>query len=139
MQKYANVQQYSPITKKWIRINNPEAFLREHVMRGDRGDGIPNMLSGDSCLVTDGTRQKPLTTKKLNTWITLDPKDFCDEMMLRNYMRNEALINLDLIPSEIKEKILDKYETYEVPERKGLLNYFIKSKLKNLIENIGEF
>lgn len=138
LQKYANVRQYSPITKKWIRINNPEAFLREHIMRGDRGDGIPNILSGDNCLVA-GTRQKPLTTKKLNSWITVEPDQMGDEMILRNYKRNEALINLDMVPDDIKEKIVDKYETYVVPERKGLLNYFIKSRLKNLIENIGEF
>lgn len=138
LQKYANVSQYSPITKKWIRVNNPEAFLREHIMRGDRGDGVPNFLSGDNCIVA-GTRQKPLTSKKLNTWITMDPKEFCDEMMLRNYKRNEMLINLDLIPKEICEKVIDNYDNYVIPERSGLLNYFIKNKLKNLIQDIGDF
>lgn len=138
LQKYANVNQFSPITKKWIRVNNPEAFLREHIMRGDRGDGVPNFLSGDNCIVA-GTRQKPLTGKKLDAWITMNPKDFCDEMMLRNYKRNEALINLDLIPEEICKKVIDNYDNYVLPERRGLLNYFVKNKLKNLIEDIGDF
>ena len=138
LQKYANVEQFSPVTKKWIRINNPEAFLREHIMRGDRGDGIPNFLSGDNCIVA-GQRQKPLMSKKLDTWISLDPLDFCNEMMLRNYKRNEALVNLDMIPSEIQEQINNQYDNYQIPDRKGLLNYFIKKRLKHLMEHIGEF
>lgn len=138
LQKYANVEQFSPVTKKWIRINNPEAFLREHIMKGDRGDGIPNFLSGDNCIVA-GQRQKPLMSKKLDTWISLDPLDFCNEMMLRNYKRNEALVNLDMIPSEIQEKINNQYDNYQIPDRKGLLNYFIKKRLKHLMEHIGEF
>jgi hypothetical protein len=138
LQKYANVEQFSPVTKKWIRINNPEAFLREHIMKGDRGDGIPNFLSGDNCIVA-GQRQKPLMSKKLDTWISLDPLDFCNEMMLRNYKRNEALVNLDMIPSEIQEQINNQYDNYQIPDRKGLLNYFIKKRLKHLMEHIGEF
>ena len=138
LQKYANVEQFSPVTKKWIRINNPEAFLREHIMKGDRGDGIPNFLSGDNCIVA-GQRQKPLMSKKLDTWISLDPLDFCNDMMLRNYKRNEALVNLDMIPREIQEQINNQYDNYQIPDRKGLLNYFIKKRLKHLMEHIGEF
>lgn len=138
LQKYANVEQFSPVTKKWIRINNPEAFLREHIMKGDRGDGIPNFLSGDNCIVA-GQRQKPLMSKKLDTWISLDPLDFCNDMMLRNYKRNEALVNLDMIPREIQEQINNQYDNYQIPDRKGLLNYFIKNRLKHLMEHIGEF
>ena len=138
LQKYANVEQFSPITKKWIRINNPEAFLREHIMKGDRGDGIPNFLSGDNCIVA-GQRQKPLASKKLDTWISLDPVDFCNDFMLRNYKRNEALVNLDMIPSEIQTQINKQYDEYQIPERKGMLNYFIKKRLKNLMEHVGEF
>lgn len=138
LQKYANVEQFSPVTKKWIRINNPEAFLREHIMKGDRGDGIPNFLSGDNCIVA-GQRQKPLMSKKLDTWISLDPLDFCNDMMLRNYKRNEALVNLDMIPSDIQEQINNQYDNYQIPDRKGLLNYFIKNRLKHLMEHIGEF
>ena len=71
LRKYANVEQYSPITKKWIRVNNPERYLREHIMRGDRGDGIPNFLSSDACLV-NGERQnfkiRYLLFIKINTF-----------------------------------------------------------------------
>lgn len=138
LQKYANVEQFSPMLKKWIRINNPEAFLREHIMRGDRGDGVPNFLSADNVIVT-GARQKPLASKKIEKWIGLDPKDFCNEMMLRNYHRNEVLVNLEKVPDNIKNQVNEKFDNYKIPARSGLLNYFIKNRLKLLTDKIGEF
>jgi len=138
LQKYANVEQYSPITKKWIRVPNPERYLREHIMRGDRGDGIPNFLSNDACLV-NGERQKPLSNRKLNDWVMSNIDDFCDDMMKRNYKRNEMLVNLDCIPQHIQDDAKEQYDKYEVPARNGLLNYFIKNRLKQLTEHIGEF
>ena len=138
LQKYANVEQYAPSTKKWIRISNPERYLREHILRGDRGDGIPNFLSKDSCFV-NGERQKPLSAKKVEAWSSLDPVDFCDTNMLRNYNRNETLVNLDCVPDYMQTSIIDLFDKYEEPSRKGLLNYFIKNRLSNLTEHIGDF
>jgi len=138
LQKYANVEQYSPMLKKWIRISNPESYLREHIMRGDRGDGVPNFLSADNSIVV-GARQKPLASKKIEKWIGLDPKDFCNEMMLRNYHRNEVLVNLEKVPDNIKNQVNEKFDNYKIPARSGLLNYFIKNRLKLLTDKIGEF
>ena len=138
LQKYMNVEQYSPVLKKWIKINDPRRFLLEHIMKGDRGDGIPNFLSEDSCIINK-KRQKPLATKKLDIWVDLPPEQFCDDTMLRNYKRNEALVDLEQVPEEISDKILEQYRNYQIPKRGGLLNYFIKNKLKNLMDSIGEF
>jgi hypothetical protein len=138
LQKYVNVRQFSPVLKKWITINDPRRFLREHIMRGDRGDGIPNFLSNDSCIINK-ERQKPLASKKLDLWVDQEPEMFCDERMLRNYRRNEQLVDLELVPEDISDQILDQYKNYEVPKKSGLLNYFIKNKLKNLMDSIGDF
>ena len=138
LQKYANVDQFSPVLKKWIRITDPRRFLREHIMKGDRGDGIPNFLSGDSTIINK-QRQKPLASKKLEGWVDLEPEQFCDEEMLRNYKRNEALVDLEQVPDTIADEIIEQYNNYQVPKRGGLLNYFIKNKLKNLMDSIGDF
>lgn len=138
LQKYVNVEQFSPITKKWIRIPDAQRFLKEHIMKGDRGDGIPNFLSKDSCIVAK-ERQKPLATRKIEDWIDLEPEQFCDETMLRNYKRNQQLVDLDYVPDEISNQIKTIYDTYQLNSRNGLLNYFIKNKLKLLTESIGEF
>lgn len=138
LQKYANVDQYSPITRKWIRMSNPADYLKEHIIRGDRGDGVPNILSEDSAIVSH-SRQSPIMAKKLEKWLDMKPEDFCEGDMLRNYKRNQQLVDLDYIPDDISNNIITMFNNYEVPRRGGLLNYFIKNKLKNLMEVISEF
>lgn len=138
LQKFANVEQYSPMGKKFLRTNTPEAFLKEHIIRGDRSDGIPNFMSSDDTFVTEA-RQKPVTEKKLNKWLEEEPESFCDEVMLRNYKRNELLIDLSKIPTEYQEKILDAYENTPKRGREKLLNYFIQNRMKQLMEHIQEF
>ena len=68
-----------------------------------------------------------------------EPKDFCDESMMRNYSRNELLIDLSKIPETIREKILNSYEESKGKTKQEFLNYMISRKLKNLIEVINEF
>ena len=80
-----------------------------------------------------------LASKKIEKWVSLDPRDFCNEVMLRNYKRNESLVNLALIPSAIVNQINEKYDNYKIPPKSGLLNYFIKNRLKLLMDKIGEF
>jgi 5'-3' exonuclease len=138
LQKFANVEQYSPMGKKFLRCDDPHKFLKEHILKGDRSDGIPNFLSGDDCFVTE-TRQKPVTEKKLNTWIAQEPEEFCDENMLRNYRRNEMLIDLSKVPEDIQNKILNAYETAPKNGRDKIFNYFVKHRMKMLMEHIQEF
>ena len=138
LQRYNNVKQYDPVQKKFRVTNDPDRFIREHIMRGDTGDGIPNFLSSDNCLVV-GERQKPVASKKLDTWVNLPPEEFCDERMLRGYRRNQQLVDLTFIPQNIQDNILTEYEAQAGKDRKNLFNYFIEKKLKNLIESINEF
>ena len=138
LQKYFNVEQFSPTQKKMLVSKDPNGYLREHIMKGDRGDGIPNFLSDDDTFVTDKRSKKVLSTK-LKAWVGLDPYEFCNEKMLRGYKRNEQLVDLAHIPVDIKQKIVDQYKEYEYNQRDKLLNYFIKNKLRNLTEHIGDF
>jgi hypothetical protein len=138
LQRYNNVRQYDPVQKKWRTTNDPDRFMREHIMRGDTGDGVPNFLSADNTFVV-GARQKPISQKKLDVWITLDPREFCDENMLRGYMRNQQLVDLDYIPENLRVSIAAEYEAQAGKGRAKLFNYFIEKRLKNLLESINEF
>lgn len=135
---YKNVSQYDPVRKKWIKHDNPDAFLNEHVLKGDSGDGIPNVLSEDDCFVS-GTRQKPLTSKRIDQLLNTVPGKDWDEKTYRNFCRNRELIDLGYIPSKIKEMVLRQYTEQEGKDRSKLMNYFITNKLKNLAEYISEF
>jgi hypothetical protein len=139
LQKYSNVEQYSPIQKKFVRHHNPVAYLNEHIIRGDKGDGIPNFLSDDDTFVVTDKRQKSISSAKLEHWINQEPAEFCGEQALLNWKRNNMLINLDLVPASIQEQVCDIYKNTETADRSRLFNYFIKNKLKGLMANLGDF
>lgn len=136
LQKYPMVKQYDPVQKKWIQENNPESFLLEHIARGDKGDGIPNVLSSDNSLVI-GERQKTITEKRLK--LILEEYHKSDSSIYRNWMRNKQLIDLSEIPEEIEAKILESYHEQEGKKSNNLMNYFIQNKLRNLMESVGDF
>lgn len=138
LQKYKNVQQYSPVAKKMITCDDPSSYIHEHIIKGDSTDGIPNFLSADNCLV-DGIRQTPISKRKVESWLQLQPEQYCNEDMLRNYQRNQTLIDLQYVPNHIQDECVDMYVQSKPANKSKLLNYFIKNKLKKLIENISEF
>ena len=138
LQKNSNIEQYSPILKKVIKEPLPSVQLKQMIIRGDKGDGVPNILSPDT-VFTEGGRQKPITEKKIINWLNQDPKEFCNEEMLRNFKRNELLIDLTKIPEDLSKKIIDTYESAEPNTKQHFMNYMIKFRLKNLIEVIDEF
>jgi len=135
---YANVKQFDPVRKKWITNDQPETYLKEHIMKGDASDGIPNILSSDNCFVV-GERQRPLTKKKIDIYLKMNPLNFGNTVIERNYSRNAQLIDLNNIPKEIKEKVMEQYKNQEGRDRSKLINYFMVHKLKNLTEYISEF
>ena len=135
LQKYPNVKQYSPITKKMINGINADDYLKEHVLKGDTSDGVPNVLSPDNSFV-DGIRQKPLSKKKIAAMID---GNFPNDEVKRNFQRNKTLIDLGCVPEELRSEILHIYKEAPENSRSKILNYFIKQRLKTLTESIGEF
>jgi hypothetical protein len=140
LHKYCNVEQWHPSHKKHITIQNPERYLREMILRGDGGDDVPNFLSDDRSFV-DGIRQKSLMEKKVEVWQAQEPEEYCDEEMLKKWNRNNMMVNLDMIPSDIMQNILctltsqrDKIIDENQPEK-----YFIDNGLKQLKLSIEEF
>jgi hypothetical protein len=138
LQRFANVEQYSPIMKKYIKEPFPLVQLKQLIIRGDKGDGIPNILSPDDVFVSGG-RQKPITENKIIGWMNQDPKDFCNEDMFRNFSRNEILIDLSKIPEKVRNGILESYETSKGKTKQEFMNYMIQNRLKSLLECIDEF
>ena len=137
LQKYPNVEQFSPILKKHVNGHDPNTYIKEHILKGDTSDGIPNVLSPDNTFV-DGLRQRPLGRKKIENWLSKDIDDLNDEVK-RNYQRNDKLINLDNVPEILEKVIMDEFTKAPCGDRSKLLNYFIQSRLKNLTNEIGEF
>jgi hypothetical protein len=142
LHKFPNVSQFSPITKKFINGVDPKEYLVEHILKGDSGDGIPNVLSPDNTFV-DGLRQKPMGKKKIVEWgkNPLRPVEMAlpNDEVKRNYQRNLQLIDLSKSPPELYMACLKEYHDAPNGDRSKLLNYFTQKRLKNLTESIGEF
>lgn len=139
LQKWSNVRQFAPAQKKWVKITEPaSAVLMEHIITGDKGDGIPNMLSQDDCFV-EGIRQRPIRKKLLSEWKMMKPEEFVTSETAHGFMRNQKLVDLTKTPDSIKEDIISSYERQQGGDRSQLLNYFIKHKMKHMIECLGDF
>jgi hypothetical protein len=139
LQKYSNVSQYSPIHKKMIKPERkPEDYVLEHIIRGDSGDGVPNVLSDDTCLV-EGRRQKPVSTKKLEEWVKDRSKLPNDAEFTTRYERNKLLVDLSMIPTSVKYDVINTYVSQPKKDRSQLMNYFMQNKMKQMLEVMGEF
>lgn len=132
---HSHVKQYDPVRKRWITHPNPELYLKEQVLKGDSGDGVPNVLSPDNCFVV-GERQKPLTKKKIAELLS---GEITDPQINRNYHRNKMLIDLSMVPNEVKEKVIESFENQSYGCRDKMFTYFMDNKLKHLMEHIQEF
>jgi 5'-3' exonuclease len=139
LQKYDGVQQYSPILKRFIRTEDPKMFVKEHIIRGDRGDGVPNFLSSDSSIAS-GERQKSINNKKLKEWLKDSPSNFCEtDVMKHGWSRNQLLVDFDHIPVSLQEQIVNAYDNTKASTRNDLLNYLIEKRMRNLLETLDEF
>jgi hypothetical protein len=136
LQTYANVDQYDPIRKRWLSDNNPTQFLEEHIIKGDSGDGVPNILSPDNCLAV-GERQKPMTQKRMALY--KGTSENMDEETIARYNRNKKMIDLNEVPQNYKDMIMAEYNKEETVGRSQLFNFFITKKLKNLVSDIQDF
>lgn len=133
---YANVKQYDPVRKRWIQNSDPDKYLIEHVIKGDTGDGVPNILSEDNCLAV-GSRQKPMTAKRLEQYSK--GTDTMDAETIRRFHRNKMVIDLSSIPEMYKGKILEEFGKEKEVGRSELFNFFVAKKLRNLITDIQDF
>ena len=135
-----NIKQYNPVLNKFVgKGEDPSIYIKEHIFKGDRSDGIPNILSDDNVFI-EGRRQRPLSKKKINSWVNdvFFYTNFTEEEQ-KNYDRNRKLIDLSCIPQKLEDKINNEFNDVKVASRDKILGYFINKKLKTLIEVIDEF
>jgi 5'-3' exonuclease len=138
LQQYKNVKQYNPSLKKYVVSENPIDDLKEKIIRGDKGDGIPNVLSPADCFVNE-LRQKPITKSVLEKLMKTPLDQWEDAETLVGWSRNKMLIDLTMIPEDIQSKIINTYDDIKPPSRGKMFNYFVENKLTNLMEVIEEF
>ena len=135
LHRFPGVKQYDPIRNRWIENDNPRQYLQEHIIRGDRSDGIPNILTCDDAIVT-GKTQKKMSKEKIAALASMDPADFTNYIRLRNWRRNADLIDFTRIPATIKERILSTYHKSKTRPSVNL-TYFSENNMADILEEFA--
>lgn len=137
------IRQWSPMDKKLVGPKTSgRVALLEKIVKGDSGDGVPNIKSTNKTFV-DGIRQKPISEKYLETFYSSNnPIDEClteDEKI--NYARNEQLVSYEKIPTDIQSAILLCYneQLAKSHSKPNLMNYLTQNRMVNLLGQIHDF
>ena len=140
LQKYDNVAQFSPMLKKLIKVNKKELkeWMIEHVVKGDSGDGIPNIMSSDDVFLLE-ERQKSVSSKRLAEFMSKGFDACQNDIERRNWHRNSTLVDFEYIPEEVKTSIIQEYEKPATGDKNSVMNYLIKNKCRLLLNEIEDF
>jgi hypothetical protein len=140
LHRHGDVIQWSPLFNKWVKEDDPTQYIFEHILKGDSGDGVPNILSPDNSF-TDSIRQKPMTKKRMAEIKENMHQDKMglDNTIFKNFVRNTTMIHLDRTPEDLKEESIRQFENYKYPNKGNVLTYLIENDMKMLIECAGEF
>lgn len=142
LQVLPHVKQYSLLKKQFISSDDPKKYLKEHIIRGDSGDGIPNALSSSDSFFT-GTRQKSIKGTSLQSWMKLDLSELEEhEVLGEGFKRNKTLICFSEIPVDIVRGVYAKWQEKQNASgntMQDLLAYFNKYKMNEMLNCIGDF
>jgi len=140
LHKFNNVKQFSPIQKKLVQDPHPITYKWNHIMRGDSGDGIPNVLSPDDTFISEA-HQNQLRQTRVDEWINNidDLRELMGDEVYRNFQRNQTLIDFDYIPEPIQNNIINTFNETKPAARMKVLTYLINKRCNQLIECVEEF
>jgi 5'-3' exonuclease len=136
-----NVKQWSPMVKKFITATKQEIldFTIEHIVKGDAGDGVPNILSKDDVFVV-GERQKPVSAKRLAEFYEKGIDACRNDEERRNWQRNATLVAFDNIPKDVKDAIIEAYlNSKPTNDKMKIMNYLIEHRCRLLLDELEDF
>ena len=140
LHKYGNVKQWSPMQKKFVESPKGDEYLIEHIVRGDSGDGIPNIFSKDDVFMVEGDRQQAVTAKKLAKFQELRIDACENEEQKRNWQRNQLLVDFEFIPEDVRQSVIDTYTGLKPKgDKMSIMTYLIKHKCRMLLDELEDF
>jgi hypothetical protein len=141
LQLYPNVKQWSPMQKKYVTATKKEIidYKIEHIVKGDAGDGVPNILSKDDVFMV-GERQKPVSGKRLGDFIENGFNACKTDEERRNWQRNATLVDFDFIPEDVSQSIINSYINIKPSgDKMQIMNYLMKHKCRLLLDDLEDF
>jgi hypothetical protein len=141
LQLFNNVKQWSPMQKKYITATHKEITEHkiEHIVKGDTGDGVPNILSKDNVFM-EGERQKPMSAKRLQEFFEKGFDACKNDEERRNWHRNATLVDFQFIPSDVSEDIIKAYiNTQPSGDKMTVMNYLMEHRCRLLLDELEDF
>jgi len=141
LQLYPNVRQWSPMQKKYVTATQREIieYKIEHIVKGDAGDGIPNILSKDDVFVKE-ERQKPISAKRLQEFIENGFIACRNDEERRNWQRNSTLVDFQFIPDGVKSDVIGTYlSSKPTGDKMSIMNYLMEHRCRLLLDEIEDF
>lgn len=153
LQRYSHISQWSPQTRKFVKCDDPDFYRFEHIIRGDAGDGIPNIYSPRDFFPRKAegelSRQKSVFSDKVEEmWkacrqgATID--GLLTEEEAERFRENKTLVDLVetnpewSVHDEVIEAFFEAIEKHN-NTRFNLYGYMMKNRLRRLMENLEEF
>jgi len=138
-----DVKQFSPMHKKLVVSKHDEVKrqLIEHIVKGDAGDGIPNILSKDDQFVReDAGRQSMISAKRLQEFFDKGIDACRNEEETRNWHRNQTLVDFNFIPESLREEILNDYlNNKPTADKMTIMTYLMNHRCRLLLESLEDF
>lgn len=137
-----NVKQFDYSKKKMIEIQDPADARIRHIIGGDVGDGVPNVLSDDDTFVVPGKRQKQMRKERVVECLEWAKNDFKDapKELKRNWDRNKMLVDLtEPVPAAV-----EAFEEYKVQDKKEVtiqdtMKFLAEHKMVVLMSKVNDF
>ena len=141
LQLYPTVKQWSPMQRKYVTATQKEIieYKIEHIVKGDAGDGVPNILSKDDVFMI-GERQKPMSAKRLQEFFENGFIACKNDEERRNWQRNATLVDFDFIPEDVSKTIINEYlNNKPTGDKMAIMNYLIEHKCRLLLDELEDF
>jgi len=141
LQQYPGVEQYAPVKHKMIKEKNPKEYIREHIIRGDSGDGVVNIFSDLDTFVNPDKRQKSVSNKKMPDWVKMSAEEFCADtgVAMKRWKFQQFMVDLSVIPQNVTEDIDGQYNDCIPADKSKVMEYLMKHKMRLLTDCLEEF
>jgi hypothetical protein len=140
LQKYSNVKQWSSVDRKFIRPDKPpKEYLRDMIIGGCKGDGVDNVFSPLGSYA-NGVRQKACIASRVAPIIKhaniFDYND--DPEIVKRIRQNYQLVCFDGIPLDVREDILESWNTRKKNSKMTMMKYLNEKKCKRLLDLLDD-
>lgn len=131
------IQQWDRINDKWVMGENGSSrYFFDAVIKGDRGDGVPNIYCNDDHFVNKTRKAPPIRQALLDRLWEEGINEIKD---LPGFKRNRQLIDLTKTPAPIQEQIIEQHAVGPMVTKKAVIPYLQQHNLSKLASKLGQF